>query len=164
MLLVGADIWFSFLPCIVLWGEGWKDLVCSVSLLLSFVFELKQSLLLLRHLFEHEGGDRIPFRAVWADCHSGVGVSWCVEVGALRRVTGWWACLKPSVPFEPSISPLDRSPIVAHGQWGLSIGSCPQTWGPALTFQPFAWKLWATRLQFLSGQSQNWAYKRCFLG
>lgn len=120
MLLVGADIWFSFLPCIVQWGEGWKDLVCSVSLLLSFVFELKQSLLLLRHLFEHEGGDRIPFRAVWADCHSGVGVSWCVEVGALRRVTGWWACLKPSVPFEPSISPLDRSPIVAHGQWGLN--------------------------------------------
>lgn len=61
MLRVGADIWFSFLPCIVRWGEGWKDLVCSVSLLLSFVFERKQSLLLLRHLFEHEGGDRIPF-------------------------------------------------------------------------------------------------------
>ncbi len=147
MLLVGVDVLVSSLPCFVRDGKTW----CALSHCL------------FRHLFEHEGGVRIPLvLSVWADCHSGIGVSWCVVVDALRRVTGWWGCLKNiSTLWAPHI------PFRLFPWWyeasGCSIGTCSQTQDPAHSAQPSASMLGQLDSNFRVVKAQ-WACQHCSLG
>lgn len=158
MLLVGVDIWVSSLPCFVRWGEGWKDTVCSVSLSLSGNRAGFSSDISLNARVE---SGFLSCCAVWADCHSGVGVSWCVLEGALRRVTGWWGCLKTSAHFELHVSPSDHFP---GGTWlvGAQLAIAPRYKALHSVFSllPVCWDNWTA----ISGWSKpQWACKHCSL-
>jgi len=139
MLLVGVDIWVSSLPALC--GGEWDGKTwCALSL--SYCLS---SLSGNRACFSSDISLNMRVEtgflsccAVWADCQIDVGVSWCVVVGALRRVTGWWACLKTSVTLWALHIPYPG------GKWPMGAQlaqSCPQTRVPALTSQPFAWML-----------------------